>query len=160
MKNFRTVHSFFLLLLTVAAAITACAPSTINFRQDLAINNALESLQPIPGYDYYYSGPDSFPLAILGVPSGQKFRQGLWKKVDLTPERLEIWMRSIDNPHRSISTRYHGKYILGPDGQTLGIWYSPQEWPNVRLSPENELSVTTPPNTLYPKIIENAGAFP
>lgn len=161
MKKTHGMRLFAAILCSLLAGPAAsCTPSVISFRQDMRINDALESLQPLPGYEYYYSGPDSFPLAILGVSQGLAFRQGLWKKVNLTEAKLDLWMRSIDNRYRSISTRYSGKYIIGPKGRVLGIWYSPQEWPAVRLSAEDELSVVTPPNSLYEKIIGNADSFP
>jgi len=148
----------FLLLALFAAS---CAgKSGVRFRNDRTVGEALEALTPPPGYTYYYSGPAEYPLAILGVKSGYRLQPGFWQPVDLTPARLQSWMATIDNPHRNLRTRYQSKTILDPAGEVIGIWYSPQEWTVVELGPTGEISVHTPPNTLYREISGDTTGFP
>jgi len=151
-------HSFVILALLLALA--ACGRPAVLFREDLTINDALESHKPLPGYTYYYSGPEDFPLAILGVRPEYRLKRGFWIPVDLTEEKLRHWMEVIDNPHRSLKTRYLGKVIRTASGEEIGIWYSPQEWPTVLLGAEREVTISTPPNTLYRKISGDTTGFP
>jgi hypothetical protein len=147
-------------LLALLLATAACGRPAFIFREDMAINDALESYQPLPGYTYYYSGPEDFPLAILGIRPEYHLKIGFWKPVALTKTQLQRWMEIIDNPHRSLKTRYHGKVIRTMAGEEIGIWYSPQEWSTVRLGADREVTIHTPPNTLYRKITGEAGGFP
>lgn len=156
----RQAHLPRLALLTLLLVLTSCGRPAYVFHGDLRINDALEAYHPLPGYTYYYSGPEDFPLAILGIRPEYRLKQGFWKPVELTEKRLRGWMEVIDNPHRNLQTRYHGKVIRTPKGEEIGIWYSPQEWSTVRLGVDREVEIHTPPNTLYNKVTGHEGGFP
>ena len=141
-------------------ALGACGRPAYMFHEDLRINQALESYHPLPGYTYYYSGPEDFPLAILGIRPEYHLKKDFWIPVDLTEKKLRDWMDVIDNPHRNLQTRYHGEIIRAADGEEIGIWYSPQEWSTVRMGKDREVTIYTPPNTLYEKINARKGGFP
>lgn len=149
-----------LVLLALLLIAAACGRPAYFFRVDLNINAALESNHPLPGYTYYYSGPEDFPLAILGIRPEYRLKQEFWRPVELTEKKLQGWMEIIDNPHRSLKTRYHGKVIRTAEGEEIGIWYSPQEWSTVRMGTDGEVAIDTPPNTLYPKISGDTTGFP
>ena len=146
-----------LMLLLLAAA---CGRPAYVFHEDLRINAALESYHPLPGYTYYYSGPEDFPLAILGIRPEYHLKKEFWIPVELTEKKLRGWMEVIDNPHRNLQTRYHGKIIRTAEGEEIGIWYSPQDWSTVRLGADGECESYTQPNTLYGKINASEGGFP
>jgi hypothetical protein len=147
-------------LLALLPAIVACGHPSYSFHEDLRINEALEAYHPLPGYTYYYSGPEDFPLAILGIRPEYRLKKEFWIPVDLTKKKLQDWMETIDNPHRNLQTRYRGKVIRTAEGEEIGIWYSPQEWSTVRLGADREVSIYTPFNTLYNKITGHEGGFP
>jgi len=147
-------------ILTLLLAVTACGRPAYMFHADMRINDALESYHPLPGYTYYYSGPEDFPLAILGIRPEYRLKKQFWIPVDLTEKKLQDWMELIDNPHRGMKSRYHGKVIRTSEGEEIGIWYSPQEWSTVRVGPDREVIIYTPPNTLYNRIIGNPRDFP
>ena len=147
-------------LLALLLAITACGHPAYIFHEDSRINDALESYRPLPGYTYYYSGPEDFPLAILGIRPEYRLKKEFWIPVDLTEKKLQGWMEVIDNPHRNLKTRYHGKVIRTTEGEEIGIWYSPQELSTVRLGADREVEIYTPFNTLYNKVTGHEGGFP
>ena len=149
-----------IVLLMPLLLLTACGRPAYIFHEDFRINEALEAYHPLPGYTYYYSGPEDFPLAILGIKPEYRLKKEFWIPVDLTEKKLQGWMEVIDNPHRNLQTRYHGKVIRTAEGEEIGIWYSPQEWSTVRLGADREVSIYTPFNTLYNKVIGNEGGFP
>jgi len=147
-------------LLPLLLLVAACGQPAYIFHEDFRINASLESYHPLPGYTYYYSGPGDFPLAILGIRPEYHLKKEFWIPVELTEKKLQGWMEVIDNPHRNLQTRYHGKVIRTAEGEEIGIWYSPQEWSTVRLGADREVSIYTPFNTLYDRAIGNAGGFP
>ncbi|MBU1405954.1 MAG: hypothetical protein KKE83_02395 [Proteobacteria bacterium] len=149
-----------LALLTLLLLIAACGHPAYVFHEDLRINEALESYRPLPGYTYYYSGPEDFPLAILGIRPEYRLKKEFWIPVKLTEKKLQDWMEIIDNPHRNLRTRYRGKVIRTPEGEEIGIWYSPQEWSTVKMGEDREVTVYSPFNTLYHKVSGNQDGFP
>lgn len=158
----RKQHLFFqcLTLFGLLLLAAACGMPAYTFHADLRINEALESSHPLPGYTYYYSGPEDFPLAILGIKPEYHLKKEFWIPVDLTERKLQSWMETIDNPHRNLQTRYYGKVIRTAEGKEIGIWYSPQEWSTVRLGTDGEIAIDIPPNTLYNTVTGREGSFP
>ena len=149
-----------LVILILLLLVAACGRPSYIFRADHRINEALESYHPLPGYTYYYSGPENFPLAILGIRPEYRLNKEFWIPVELTEKKLQGWMEVIDNPHRSLKTRYHGKVIRTAEGEEIGIWYSPQEWSTVKMGADREVTIYSPFNTLYHTVTGNEGGFP
>ncbi|MFZ5774898.1 MAG: hypothetical protein ACOY3Z_05390 [Thermodesulfobacteriota bacterium] len=151
-----------LAMLWAALAMAGCGmpASGVTFRGSLAVAEALEEGRPLPGYTYYYSGPEHYPLAILGVRPEFRLRQGFWKPVELTPAHLRGWMEVINNRTRSPRSQYQGSIIRDGDGMEIGIWYSPLDWSPVRLGPGNEVAIDTPSNTLFDAVSDERPVSP
>ena len=99
-----------------------------------------------PNYNYYYSGPNSQPNYIIGIDDKYQFTSKLWKPVDLTPKMLKNWFNYI-RPRVGFSMDRYGAFIVGPNGERLGLWYSVKDWRLVgsaSLNENNQVSVTAP----------------
>ena len=116
------------------------------------INDMFESRQVMDEYNYFYSGRDAVPDAILGVNQKYTLRSSLWKPVKLTSGQLGQWIDMMTD-HRGFSIRTYGAEVLGPDNELIGIWYSPWSWTTVRLVGDNEVIIHTPSGEpFYPKM--------
>lgn len=131
-------------LLMLACAASACMTPQVTFRRDAGVNAAFEAAVVLPDYDYYYSGPEAQPLAIVGIRQGQRFEQGLWKKVALSEKQLKDWVWLIDSATRATRDQYYGAKILAPDGTELGIWYSFLDWVVAEVTPDGRVILHTP----------------
>ena len=139
-----------LLLVVILSALSACATTTgrkgssiIPGREATAIWHSYEIL---PNYHYYYSGPNSQPNFIIGIDDKYQFTSKLWKPVDLTPKMLKNWFNYI-RPRVGFSMDLYGAFIVGPNGERLGLWYSVKDWRLVgsaSLNENNQVSVTAP----------------
>ena len=139
-----------LFLVVVLSALSACATTTgrkgssiIPGREATEIWHSYEIL---PNYHYYYSGPNSRPNFLIGIDDKYQFTSKLWKPVDLTPEMLKNWFNYI-NPRVGYSQDTYGAFIIGPNGERLGLWYSMRDWRTVgsaSLNENNQVSVTAP----------------
>jgi len=135
------------MLLIVAGLLSACAataknPGVASSRGATAIWHAYEIL---PDHNYYYSGPDARPFYIIAIDNRYRLQSGLWKPVDLTPERLEHWINIP--PRVGYDPHPFGAYITGPDGERLGLWYSVRDWTilgKASLGDNNRVTVTIP----------------
>lgn len=122
----------------------ACSIPQVTFQRDAAVHDAFESAVILPGYDYYYSGPEDQPLAIVGIRRGLSFEPGFWKPIVLTEKQLQDWVWIIQAHTRHTRNRYHGAKILDPDGREIGIWFSFLDWVVAEVTPEGRVIVHTP----------------
>jgi hypothetical protein len=106
-----------------------------------------------PNYNYYYSGPDSQPNYIIGIDDTYRLVSKLWKPVDLTPDMLKNWL-NFTRPRVGYSQSPWGAFIVGPNGERIGLWYSVRDWRltgSATLGDNNEVAVTTPSRPTGPR---------
>ncbi len=131
-------------LLLGAIFFSSCALPQVTFRRDATVNAAFEKGRVLPGYDYYYSGPEAQPLAIIGIRHGLAFEPGFWQPITLTEKELRDWLWVLRNDTRSPRNRYHGARIFAPDGTEIGVWFSFLDWVVAEVTPEGQVIVHTP----------------
>lgn len=90
---------------------------------------------------YYYSGLEGVPDAIIGINSNYSLYSKSWRQVDLSPLLLEKWISRMTYVHL-VTPR--GAWILGPDGQRIGIWYSARYQATVRMEEGNRVVIIPP----------------
>jgi len=114
------------LLFLTAMIMSGCAalqrPNLLE--NSMEVNRLIESDTILPGYTYYYTGPQDKPDTIIAIRNDYELQESIyWHKVDITEKQLQTWNMMIDNRHR-IRFTYDGAYIITPEGQRVGIWYS------------------------------------
>lgn len=147
-------------LVMLALAAPGCMTPQVTFQRDAGVNAAFEAAVVLPDYDYYYSGPEAQPLAIIGIRSSYRFEQGFWKPVALSEGQLREWVWMIDTATRSTRIHYYGAKILGPDGAEIGIWYSFLDWVVAEVTPDGLVVLYTPDNTSLDRVRRFGGARP
>jgi hypothetical protein len=138
------IFMFFGMVIFFSTLVLACTGANQGgLRMSRDVNNLFESYQVLDNYNYYYSGPDARPNAILGIHDDYTLRSDLWKAVDLTPDQLRLWIRMMTD-HRGTSLRTYGARVIAPDGKDIGIWYSPWNWTAVRMEDDRHVVINTP----------------
>lgn len=138
-----------LLVVGILSALSGCATTGRKGSSIIPSREATEmwhSYEILPNYHYYYSGPDTQPKFIIGIDDKYRFTAKLWKPVDLTPEMLKNWFNYI-RPRVGYSEDPFGAFIVGPNDERLGLWYSVHDWRTVgsaSLNENNQVSVTAP----------------
>ena len=107
------------------------------------VNIIFESFQVLDDHNYYYSGSDNRPEAILGIHKDYTLSTRLWKPVNLTSEQLKLWVNMMTD-HRGTSFRTWGARVIVPDGKQIGIWYSPYSWTSVKMKDDRHVVINTP----------------
>jgi hypothetical protein len=136
--------------LAVAVALTAgCAGLTAgrlgSLRLSSAAAQAFESATVLPDHNYFYSGPDMKPFAIIAIHEDYALETKRWKPVQVTPKLLKDWIDQLTG-YLGYGLRTYGSEIVGPEGEYIGIWYSKKEnSTTVRLLEGNRVMVY-PPN--------------
>jgi len=143
-----TLRAVFLIVV-VLSTLTGCATTMQSGSSIVPGREATEiwhSYEILPNYHYYTSGPQSQPNFIIGIDDKYQFTSKLWKPVDLTPAMLQNWF-NYTNPRVGYSEDTYGAFILGPNGERIGLWYSMRDWRTVgsaSLNKNNQVSVTAP----------------
>jgi hypothetical protein len=120
-------------------------------RPNKEVTNNFETFRIDPGKEYYLSGPDVYPNAIIGIDKSRTLETDLWKKRDLTAEEMKELvghMRSLAMEHIAFLQGYD---ILDDQGKKIGEWFSlPGMNIVIRMKGENRVSISTPPLDVYP----------
>ena len=126
-KDWRIIGYVMCILMVLTSA--ACMTSLNNYGQiapDRNVTNVFKTYQINPNYNYYISGSDTHPNAIMGLDKAYKLEPDLWKPVDMTPQKLRELVIDTENYLRSMDIRLvlQGYTISDDQGKQIGIWYS------------------------------------
>lgn len=114
------VPALAILLLSCCAALQR--PTFLE--SSMEVSRIFQSGTILPDYTYYYAGPQDKPDTIIAIRNDYEFQKSIhWHEVELTEEQLDNWNMRIGDEDR-IRYTYDGAYILNPDGQRIGLWYS------------------------------------
>ena len=151
-----SMNYFICCLVLFIVLIPGCQPlgTDYTFRRDGEITSSFEESIILPGYNYFFYGPEAEPLAVLGVRKEINFMPGLWKKVELTEKKLTDWVEIIDNRHRGVYGVYHGSRIIDKNGKEIGVWYSLFDRTTVRTNPDGgSISIYTPDDSRINRLL-------
>jgi hypothetical protein len=139
------------LLLVGCAAMTHMQGDAFKASNDVKKN--FESYQVNPAYNYYYSGPDAAPIAILGVKKELRLEPAdLWKTVD-TPAMLKDLVTGMEYRLRGLNQYAWGFDIFNRQNKQIGIWYSvPIATTSVYEKDDGSVIIYTPDMETYIKM--------
>ncbi len=133
-----------LMSIFVSAVFISCTAANYGgLRLSNEVNRLFESYQVLDDHNYYYSGSDNRPEAILGVHKDYTLSSTLWKPVELTPDQLRTWVNMMTD-HRGTSFRTYGARVVAPGEKEIGVWYSPYDWTGVRMENDGRVIINTP----------------
>ena len=105
-------------LLLVAAG---CATNQGSFSLDAEVTRAFQTGVIQPQYQYYYSGRDNMPYAIMAIDRSYTVPSRYWIAFQPTPEQLK---NMSGNVYGKLVYDPYGALIRAADGQIVGAWYS------------------------------------
>ena len=132
-----------ILVLGLIGLLCSCASTSHYGRLQSSrdITRLFEKAQVLSDHSYYYSGLQGVPDAIIGIHPKYNLRAKLWQQVDFSHLTLKKWTFRMSYVHL---VRPQGAWILGPDGDRVGIWFSAQRQTSIRLNSENRLVIAPP----------------
>jgi hypothetical protein len=122
--------AFYIICTLIVLSSVACKSSlTKNYGKislDRHASKTFESYQVNPSYNYYISGSDVHPNAIMGLDKAYILESDLWKQVDMTPQKLRELVIDMQNKVRSVDIRLalHGFAVFDNKDKQIGVWYS------------------------------------
>ena len=139
-----------LVLIMILITLTGCtATNGIKSSGVVHSREATEiwhSYEVRPNYNYYISGAESRPWYIVGIDDKYQLTSKNWKPDDLTPEMLDKWINYY-RPRVGYDLKVYGSFIVDPDGERVGLWYSMRTWRvtgTAKFGENNQIALTRP----------------
>ena len=135
--------------LIVSLVLSGCASTGGNhgrLKRNRDIDYKFYAYEVLPDHRYYTSGGYDKPNAILAIHKDYELVTDLWLSIpNVNSAQIRKWIDTISpkEDYRG-SKGYFGAYILDPNGNTVGVWYSIQNTTVIKFLGENKLEVYTP----------------
>ena len=118
------------------------------------VKNAFEKYQVNPNYNYYISGSDVYPNAIIGLDKALTLEPDLWKPVEMAPKKLRELVEDMQSKVSALSWNLvlHGFAMFDDKGKQIGVWYSILGVKtSLRMKDDNTVIIITPAIGTYLK---------
>lgn len=113
-----------LILLAIGCAGWPASLQTGRFDLDEGVTGAFERHEMNPGYDYFISGSDACPNAVLGLKKGISLGETLWKPLPADPAAFKDLIDRMRLRALALRRYQHGFVLRDDAGQAIGVWYS------------------------------------
>ena len=120
-----------------------CSAASKNGRlqRNSAVTELFETQQIMPDHSYYYNGFQAIPYAIVAIDNQYTLRSSAWLEIKPDPDYLKQLVTRMQIVYSGIP---HGAWIMGPNAERLGIWYSTERQTAVRLREDNSILLAVP----------------
>ncbi|RPJ72828.1 MAG: hypothetical protein EHM15_08320 [Desulfobacteraceae bacterium] len=127
-----------LLVLVAVVASAGCATGHRGgLRHNREVGRAFETLHAFPDHRYWYYFLENSPYAVVGLRAPYRIEDQHWTAVDPDSKTFEKVVGLVQNfPVRGSFTT--GAYLLDPQGQTIGVWFSSMN-AGIRVDPETKI---------------------
>ncbi len=133
-KRIILLLAFFVAPVLLSMGCVAKGP-TGRWQQNQDAQKLFTSASILENHSYYYTGQKAKPDAIIAIDNAYRLQSKLWIAIDVTPKLIKEWLAWYKSEFSMYCT-YRGGYIMTPDQQVAGIWYS-KELLNTIYSPES-----------------------
>jgi hypothetical protein len=143
----------------VCATFISCVAGTTALKKnwgkivpDDEVRNSFETYQVSADLDYYISGSDVYPFAVMGLNKAYTLDSDLWKKIELTQAKLQELVLSMKSKAVNFGQSLFGFAILDDQRKKIGVWYSILfAATSVQMKGENRVMIYTPDSDTHNK---------
>lgn len=112
--------------------------------------DAYDRFRVDPNLNYYISGSDVYPNAIIGIDKAWTLESDLWKKKDLSSQDMKELVQNMRAKSAERILTLHGFDIFDNHGRKIGDWFSIMGViMTVEIRGEKRVIVHTPPIDTY-----------
>jgi hypothetical protein len=141
------------------AAFISCAAGTVALNKnwgkitpDSNVRNSFEKYEVNADLNYYISGSDVYPNAILGLNKSYTLDSTLWKKVELTEATLQELVTDMKSRAINFGQGQFGFAVLDDQGKQIGVWYSIlAAATSIQMKEDKKVMIYTPDYDTYEK---------
>lgn len=111
-------------LALATALVAGCATANRGgLRNSREVARAFEAFHVYPNHRYWYYNQENSPYAVVGLASPYRIEDINWREVDPDTKTFEKVVGLVESFPAPGSFTY-GAFILDPQGQQIGVWYS------------------------------------
>jgi len=132
--------------LVVAVALASCGGRFGNIVMDDQVMKSFETFRMDEGMDYYYSGPDLVPNAIIGLKKGYVLEPDTWKPLPRDPKLFKDMIVHMQEKGLELLDQPRGFVMTDPEGKPVGVWYSIMKARKTLRMGEGKKVVVYPPD--------------
>jgi hypothetical protein len=145
-----------LLFLTAVSGKSANIKIWGKFVPDEKVKSSFEKCEIKADTSYYISGSDVYPTAILGLNKSFLLETTLWKKIDLTPEKLCGVVDDMKRRAMGFGQFQFGFALFDNKGNQIGIWYSLLTATTaIKIKEDKKVIIYQPDQDLYERFEDN-----
>jgi hypothetical protein len=137
----RSLFAILILALTALFLAGCIVPSYGRLQSDPEVTRVFEQSQILSNHQYYINGFQRVPYAIIAIDGRYQLRSKRWQPIDIDGTTLNQLVYRMEHVY-SLNPR--GAWILDPEGNRLGIWYSSTYQTAVRREANNRIIVGAP----------------
>ena len=119
--NTHARYSGLILLIALTLMAAGCTKNYGNFKKSAEVTLAFRQGDHQPEYQYFYSGRDNMPYAIIGIDRNYTVPSRYWIPFEPESEMLRKMSDNMFGKHKYYPKGYH---IFDPEGNMIGVWYS------------------------------------
>jgi hypothetical protein len=123
-----------IILLVFFAVIAGCAGSYGKLVSNPVIMDQYQTGTLSDDYQFYYSGREGLPYAVVGIDKTYQFNARLWFKID-SMDQVYKKISNLSDLHPDAS-RMRAADILDHNGKRIGVWFSYYYYTPVRINSE------------------------
>lgn len=139
-KAARLMPVLFLVWLALFSA--GCGSATYGrLENSPEVTQVFEDGKILSDHQYYVSGFQRIPYAIIAIDDKYQLRSGRWQPLDLNSATLNQIVYRMEHIY-SLTPR--GAWIVDHEGHRLGVWYSSQYQTTVAREKNNQIMVASP----------------
>jgi hypothetical protein len=119
-------------------------------RPSKEVTEAYDSFRVDTDMNYYISGSDIYPNAIIGIDKTWTLESDLWKKKELSSQGMKELVQNMKFKAMEQNLMFHGFVILDNFERKIGNWFSIMGISTtVEIIGERRVVVYTPPLDTY-----------
>ena len=131
-----------IILVLMIAVLSGCSsPNYGRLQSSHEVTQMFNNNQILSDHQYYFSGFQRIPYGIVAINNNYKLRSSRWKPIELNPTILNQLAYRMSHVY---SLEPRGAWILDPDGNRVGIWYSSRYQATVKMEKDNHVVVVSP----------------
>jgi hypothetical protein len=140
MNGFKTTGLYGIIGVLAFAALLVAGCSGANrggLRNSREVGRAFEIFHAEPNYGYWYYNQENNPYAVVGLQQPYRLVDINWREVYPNSKTFEKVIGLVQSfPVRGSFT--YGAYILDPQAQQIGMWYSSLD-AGIKVNPETKV---------------------
>jgi hypothetical protein len=137
-KRLTCLFGRWLVLIIIVSMLIGCKTANYGkFKQSPEVEKIFTSAQVLSDHKYYYTGSNSRPSTVMGINKNYTLDDEYWDKAKDIQKELKLWVGEL-----SKRANVWGYYILAPDSQQIGIYYSHGDAGSVKMGENNQVTIS------------------